>query len=229
MGLGTPGSTLLGPDFCQVPQQKFPVTRNCKPALRASCLASKSFFITQKSLGVSACFGIQVSRELRLLAENHGVKICKVSLKPRRMFFFQTQKRMLHPVLWHDTVHTFSYDRRIPAFLNCSRDINGLAGSISLYPQLCCWLHMQLTFLPCCNCILKTYWAHGPQTLRTDCMWPRIHGQVHSVCNSKNRWGGRWGVSQWNILYAQTEILQDCMTTLRCKVFPRVKETYDHR
>lgn len=33
------------------------------------------------------------------------------------------------------------------------------------------------------------------------------------------------GEGQWNILCAQTDILQDCMTILRCKVFPWVKET----
>lgn len=31
------------------------------------------------------------------------------------------------------------------------------------------------------------------------------------------------GEGQWNILCAQTDILQDCMTILRCEVFPWVK------
>lgn len=94
----------------------------------------------------------QVSWELRLLAKNHGVKICMGITEAKESVLFQTQKRMLHPVLWYNTVHIFSYNRRISATLNCSRDINGLTRNISLHPQLCCCLHVQI-MAPFCQAV----------------------------------------------------------------------------
>lgn len=146
--------------------------------------------------------GIQVSWELRLLAKNHGVKMCIGITKAKENVLFSKHRKECH-ILCHDTcTHILIWQKTICCFKlqqrykwTCYKHFFA-PTALLLTPHAA-----NGTFLPCWDYMLKIYPSHGPQTLLTDCMWPRVHGQVHSVCNRTNTWGGRWGVRVSGIFF----------------------------